>query len=55
MFNKISNELESFHTAKIEYLKQPIIDDKVLSESNEEAANLINKAELEMENRPDHL
>jgi hypothetical protein len=46
-FNEIIKELESFHTINIKYLKQYKIDDHLLDKSNEEASNLIKKAELE--------
>jgi hypothetical protein len=42
--------LESFLTLKTEFLKQYEIDDKLVKKSNEEANNLVKKAELEIEN-----
>jgi hypothetical protein len=49
-FNAFVNELESFHTLSIEYLNKNEIDDKLVKKSNEEATNLIKRAELEIEN-----
>ncbi len=46
-FNEIIKELESFHTVNIKHLKQYKIDDHLLDKSNQEASNLIKKAELE--------
>jgi len=52
-FNAIAEELESFHTLNTEYLNKNDADDKLLKKSNEEASNLIKKAELEIENLKD--
>jgi len=52
-FNEIANELELFHTVNMEYLKQYEIDDELVIKSNEEATNLIKKAELEVQNLKD--
>jgi hypothetical protein len=49
-FNSIVKELESFHTLKTEFLNQSEIDDKLVKKSNQEATQLIKKAELEIEN-----
>jgi len=49
-FNSIVKELESFHTLNTEYLNKNEVDDKLVKKSNEEATNLIIKAELEIEN-----
>jgi len=49
-FNAIAKELESFHSVNTEYLKQHIVDDDIVLKTNEEAINLIKKAELEIEN-----
>ena len=42
--------MESFYTLNTEFLKQYEIDDKLVKKSNEEANNLVKKAELEIEN-----
>jgi len=52
-FNSIVEELESFHTLNTEYLNQYQVDDEVVKKSNEEATNLIKKAEIEIENLKD--
>ena len=49
-FNAIVKELESFLTLKTEFLNQCEIDDKLVKKSNEEANNLIKRAEIEIEN-----
>jgi len=49
-FNAIVKELESFHTLNNENLNKNEVDYKLTKKSNEEAANLIKKAELEIEN-----
>jgi hypothetical protein len=49
-FNAIAEELESFHIKNTEYLNKNEVDDKKLKISNEEALNLVKKAELEIEN-----
>ncbi len=49
-FNAIAEELESFHIINTEYLNKNEIDDKFIKKSNEEATNLIKKAELEINN-----
>ncbi len=48
-FNAIVKELESFHAINTEYLKKYEVDDTVLVKLNEDATNLINKVELEIE------
>jgi len=50
VFGGFFKELESFFNLNTEYLKRYEVDDKVLKKSNEEATNLIKKAELEIEN-----
>jgi hypothetical protein len=50
VFNDVVKELESFHTLSIEYLNKNEIDDKLVKKSNEEAANLIKRADIEIEN-----
>jgi hypothetical protein len=52
-FKSIVNELESFHTVNIEYLKQYEVDDTLLVKLNEDAANLMNKVESEVNNLKD--
>ncbi len=52
-FKSIVNELESFHTVNIEYLKQYEVDDTLLFKLNEDAANLMNKVESEVNNLKD--
>jgi hypothetical protein len=47
-FYNIDKELESFHTINSEYLKQNVIDDEMIKNKNEEANNLIKKAEAEI-------
>jgi hypothetical protein len=47
-FNAIAEELESFHTLNTEYLNKNEVDDKKLKISNEEALNLVKKAELKI-------
>jgi hypothetical protein len=49
-FNAIFKELEYFHTLNIEYLNQYEIDDNLVKKSNEEATQLIKKADIEIEN-----
>jgi len=49
-FNAIAEELESFHIINTEYLNKNEVDDKKLKISNEEALNLVKKAELEINN-----
>jgi hypothetical protein len=53
VFNGFFKELESFYTLNTEYLKRYEVDDKFIKKSNEEANNLIKKAELEIENLKD--
>jgi hypothetical protein len=48
-FNAIVKELESFHAINTEYLKKYEVDDTVLVKLNEDATNLMNKVELEIE------
>lgn len=52
-FNNISKELESFHNLNNEYLKQHTVDDEIVIKLNEEANNLIKKAEIEIQNLKD--
>jgi hypothetical protein len=52
-FNKIVKEMESFHVINTEYLKNYKVDYEIINKANEEAANLIKKAELEIENLKD--
>jgi hypothetical protein len=52
-FNKIVKEMESFHSINTEYLKNYKVDYEIINKANEEAANLIKKAELEIENLKD--
>jgi len=52
-FNKIAKDLESFHHNNTEYLKKHVVDDEMIGKSNEEAKNLIKKAELEIQNLKD--
>ena len=42
--------MESFHSVNTKYLKQHIVDDDIVLKTNEEAINLIKKAEMEIEN-----
>jgi len=53
VFNAIVKELELFHTLNTEYLSKNEVDDKDVQKSNEEAANFIKIAELEIENLKD--
>jgi hypothetical protein len=48
-FNVIAKELESFHAINTEYLKKYEVDDTLLSKLNEDATNLMNKVESEIE------
>jgi hypothetical protein len=52
-FNKIVKEMESFHVINTEYLKNFKVDYEIINKANEEATNLIKKAELEIENLKD--
>jgi hypothetical protein len=52
-FKKIVLELESFYAINFDYLKQHTIDEKIVIKSIEEATNLINKAELDIQNLKD--
>jgi hypothetical protein len=47
VFKNIVKDLESFHIANSEYLKQNVVDNELVNKSNEEAANLIKKAGLD--------
>ncbi len=49
-FNAIFKELEYFHTLNIEFFNQYEIDDNLVKKSNEEATQLIKKADIEIEN-----
>jgi hypothetical protein len=49
-FNKNAKELETFHSVNTEYLKKYEVDEELVVKLNEEATNLIKKAELEIEN-----
>jgi len=53
VFNAIVKELESFHAINTEYLKQNELNDTLLVKLNEDAINLINKVEMEIENLND--
>ncbi len=52
-FNKILNELELFHSVNTEYLKKYDIDDDLIIKANNNAINLIKKADLEIQNLKD--
>ncbi len=52
-FNSIVEELDSFFALKNEYLNKNEVDDNLVKQSNEEAANMVKKAELEIENLKD--
>jgi hypothetical protein len=52
-FNKIVKEMESFHVINTEYLKKYKVDYDIINKANEEAKNLIKKAEFEIENLKD--
>jgi len=52
-FNKFVKELESFHAVNNEYLKQHLVDDEIINKSNEEASNLIQKSEKEIQTLKD--
>jgi hypothetical protein len=52
-FNQMVIELESFYNLKADYLKQYKVNDELLIKSNEEATDLIKKAELELEKLKD--
>ncbi len=49
VFKNIVKDLESFHIANSEYLKQNVVDNELVNKSNEEAANLIKKAGLDIQ------
>jgi hypothetical protein len=52
-FNKIVKEMESFHAINREYLKKYKVDYRIINKANEEATNLMKKAELEIQNLRD--
>jgi hypothetical protein len=52
-FNKIVKEMESFHSINTEYLKKFKVDYDIINKANEEAKNLIKKAEFEIHNLKD--
>ena len=49
-YKKYRDGLNMLEFIKSEYLKQHVIDDKIVANFNEEAAVLIEKAELEIKN-----
>ncbi len=49
VFKNIVKDLESFHIANSEYLKQNVVDNELVNKSNEEVANLIKKAGLDIQ------
>jgi len=52
-FTKIVKEMESFHSINTEYLKKYKVNYDIINKANEEAKNLIKKAEFEIENLKD--
>jgi hypothetical protein len=52
-FNEIVKEMESFHVINTEYLKKYKVDYEIINKVNEEATNLIKRAEEEIQNLKD--
>ena len=49
-FNNTVKRLEAFHALNTEYLNQNEVDDETIAKSNEEANNLMKKADIDIQN-----